>query len=211
MCLALCPVAVYFLLLGWINLGKRPMLVSGARDSAALGLALAGFVIVGPLQLFLPENAATQFGGYVWLLLVGLYMLSLTLWLLLSRPRLVIYNMSVARLRPVLAELVLELDPEARWAGNSVSMPQLGAHFHIDDFATMHNISLVATSGPQSFRGWQRLERALRHELQKTEVSRNPRGVTLATSGIVMLVAIVYRTMENPQAVAQGLFEMLRL
>lgn len=211
MCLALGPVSLYFLLLGIINLGKRPLLVTGTRDTAALGLALAGFVVVGPMQLFLPENAAQQFGGYVWLMLISFYALCLTLWLLLARPRLVIYNLSMNRLRPVLSELSLALDPEARWAGNSVCLPQLGVYFHVEDFAIMQNISLISTGGTQSVSGWQRFEFALRAELKKLAVRRNPRGFSLITSGAMMITVIVYRTLENPQDVARGLYEMLRL
>src|SRR4051812_131679 len=94
LCVALGPLALYFLMLGLVNLSHRPLLVTGARDAAALGLALAGFVIVGPMQLFMPEQAATQFGPYVWLLMVSFYALCVSLWILLSRPRLVIYNVS---------------------------------------------------------------------------------------------------------------------
>ena len=34
LCLALGPVAIYLLLLGAVNLSRRPLLVSGVRDAA---------------------------------------------------------------------------------------------------------------------------------------------------------------------------------
>ena len=57
LCLALGPLAIYLLLLGAINLSRRPFLVTGARDLAALGVAVAGLVVVGPIELLLPEDA----------------------------------------------------------------------------------------------------------------------------------------------------------
>jgi hypothetical protein len=47
-------VAVYLLLLGVVNWSRRPLLVSGGRDAAALALAVSGMAIVGPIELFFP-------------------------------------------------------------------------------------------------------------------------------------------------------------
>ena len=123
--IALAPLAVYFMLLGMINLFHRPMVTTGARDVAALGLGISGFVLVGPMQLFLPEAAATQFGWTVWLLLLGFYGLCLMLVVLLMRPRLVIYNTNSDQLRPILAGILPELDPKARWAGDSLVLASI--------------------------------------------------------------------------------------
>ena len=72
LCIALGPLAVYLLLLGLINLSSRPFLTTGARDCAALSVAISGFVVAGPLDHFFPETAAVAMGGYLlpWLLLV---------------------------------------------------------------------------------------------------------------------------------------------
>ncbi len=153
-CAALGPLAAYLFLLGIINLSRRPLVVSGFRETAALGLALSGFVIVGPMQLFMPEPAAAYFGSLVWALLLGFYGLMLILIILLSKPRLVIFNLKLSQLRPVLSELALRLDSQARWAGDSLSLPQLGVQLHIDDFPSLRNISLASTGDEQSFSGW---------------------------------------------------------
>ena len=60
--IALGPLAVYFLLVGMINLSSRPLVTTGARDAAALGVGLSGLVFAGPMELFLPEDAAIHFG-----------------------------------------------------------------------------------------------------------------------------------------------------
>ena len=210
-CLALGPLAVYLLLLGTMNLARRPFMITGARDAAALGVALAGFVLSGPMQLFLPEEAALHFGGYVWLLLLSFYALCIVLWMLVARPRLVVYNIALDKLRPLLTELAPTLDSQAAWAGDSLTMPQIGVQLHLEDFHMMQNVSLVANGEDQSYSGWQRLERALRSRLRETEVHRNPRGVSLITSALLMLGTMLYKAIANPQAVAQGFRDMLQL
>jgi hypothetical protein len=69
LCIALGPLAVYLFLVGLINSRRRPFLTSGARDMAVLGIALSGFFIIGPLQLFVPDTAADRFGPYIWLVI----------------------------------------------------------------------------------------------------------------------------------------------
>src|SRR3954467_13252122 len=119
--IALVPVAAYVLLLGLLNLRRRPFLTSGGCDVAALGVALSGLMFVGPLELFRPAAATQAFGNYIWLFLLLFYWLWLVLLVLLSRPRLVIYNISSDELHPVLVDAAGRLDAAARWAGNNLS------------------------------------------------------------------------------------------
>ena len=211
LCLAFGPIAVYLVLLGIINLARHPLLVTATRETLALGLALSGFIIVGPMQLFLPEEAARFFHSFIWVLLVAFYLLCLTLVLLLSRPRLVVYNVTLNQLRPVLGELAIELDPDCRWAGDHLVLPQMGVQLHLEEFPSMRNVSLIATGPEQSLEGWKRLERTLRGRLRQVEVPRNPRGVTLLSSGAAILGVLLYKSFSDPQAIAQGLYRMLRM
>jgi hypothetical protein len=211
LCLALGPVAVYVLLLGGVNLSRRPFLVSGMRDAAVLGLAVAGLVIVGPIELFFPHTAALFFGPSVWLLLLAFYGLCLLLVLLLLRPRLIIYNISADQLRPVLADVVNQLDSEARWAGDSLVLPTMGVQLHMDPLPTMRNVSLMSVGSNQNPLAWRRLETALTCALSRVEVGRNPRGLILITMGLLIVLALVLAVARDPQAVAQALFDMLRL
>ncbi|OHB68663.1 MAG: hypothetical protein A2V70_07050 [Planctomycetes bacterium RBG_13_63_9] len=211
LCLALGPVAVYLMLLGSINLSRRPFLVSGTRDAAALGLAISGFVIIGPVELFFPDAAAVRFGPYVWVLLVAFYALCLVLVLLLLRPRLIIYNISVDQLRPILADLAGRLDGDTRWAGDTMVLPGLGIQLHVDNLAAMRNVSLTSVGPNQSQQGWRRLEASLAAALSREDVGRNPRGLSLISAGMLIAVFLVLAIARNPQAVAQALFDMLRL
>src|SRR5688572_30564043 len=102
-CIALGPVAMYLLVLGAINLSSRPFVTSGGRDVATLGIAISGFVIAGPLELFLPVRAVGFWGPAItWGLMFGIYILGLLLVVLTLRPRLVIYNVASDQLLHVL-------------------------------------------------------------------------------------------------------------
>ena len=210
-CLAMGPVAIYLLLLGGINLSRRPFVVSGTRDAAALALALSGFAIIGPIDLFLPEAAAMAFGPYVWLFLISLYTLCLLLVLLMARPRLIVYNISADELHSVLADLAVRLDPDAHWAGESLSLKNLGVQLHVHGVTSMRNMSLVGTSLRQNYLGWRRLEESLRDEFSRVEVARNPYSTSLISGGLLLTGILVAAISRDPQSLFKSLFDLLRL
>ena len=211
-CIALGPLAVYLLLLGIVNLSRRPLIVSSGRDIAALAVALVGFVLIGPLALLLPMAAAGRFGIWTWVLLLALYLLVVTMIVLMGRPRLVIYNITVDRLRPILAELASQLDSQARWAGETLLLPQMGVHLHVETFPLMRNVSLVAIKAEQPLEGWQRLERALSAELREVEVARNPRGGLIFVALAIMFGSgIAFSLTDDPAAFAQALKDFFQL
>ena len=209
--LALGPVAVYLLMLGAINMCRRPFLVSGTRDTAALGLAVSGLVLIGPADLFVPMAALLAFGPYVWVLLITLGALGLVLVALTARPRLVIYNILPDQLRPTLADVAAQLDSDARWAGDSLAMPNLGVRLHMECTAAMRNVSLVASGPEQNYLGWRRLEHALGSTLARLEVPRNPRGISLVSAGTLLGLALLMLIARDPHAVFQSLAAMLQL
>jgi hypothetical protein len=207
-CLAMGPVAMYLLLLGAVNLSRRSLLVSGVRDAAALALAVSGLVVIGPMELFFPFESAVKLGSYVWLLLLALYVMCVVLWLLLLRPRLVIYNSSADQLRPILADVVGQFDGDARWAGDSLAIPGLGVQLYVDNFSPLRSVSLISAGGNQNHAGWRRLETALRTALGRQEVARNPRGLSLIVAGLLCIVGIVLAIARNPEAVARSLLDI---
>jgi uncharacterized membrane protein len=211
LCLALGPLAVYLLLLAWINLARRPFLVSGARDLAALGVGVSGLVLVGPIELLLPEQAIVIYKGYVWLLLLVMYSLCVSLASLLARSRLAIYNFTLDQVRPLLAEVIDELDSDARWAGSSLVLPKLGVELHLESSPSLKNVSLVASGDDQSFAGWRRLELSLAARLRQAESPANAWGVVLALSSFAMAACVGWQVLMHPQAVTTGFKEMLRL
>ncbi len=209
-CVALGPLAIYLLLLGAIHLSRRPLVVSGTRETLALGLALLGLVAVGPMRLFMPLDAASHYGQAVWLLLGGFYALCLVLLLLVSRPRLVVYNVSAERLRAALSEVAKRLDPDATWIGSTLSMPLVHVQLQVDEFTPMGNVSLVATSDEQSVGNWRRLERSLRQALSDVPALGRAHGVWLTVCALTILTMLVWRAAGDPQTIARGLERMLR-
>ncbi|MBW3599360.1 MAG: hypothetical protein KY475_19085 [Planctomycetes bacterium] len=209
--IALGPLAVYFLFLGLVNLSTRPFLTTGARDVAALGAAISGFVVAGPMELFLPEQAASRLGPYVWLLLLGLYALSVSLLALTLRPRLVIYNITFEQLRPILEQTAKAVDEEARWTGAGLTLPNLAVSLHLEPSPAMRNVQLASTGPRQSYAGWRRLQIALARELRQTRVSPNPYGGSLLFFSAVMACLIGYVMIRDGESVADALHEMLRL
>ena len=212
-CLALGPVAIYMLLLGVINLVRRPLVVSGGRDAAALGLAVSGLIFVGPTALLFPQSIAAHFGPtgtkYLWLMSVGLMAICLVTLLLILRPRLIIYNISVDQFRPILAEVVERIDADPRWAGDCLFLPGLGVQLHLESFGWMRNISLVSSGPKQDYQGWSRLEVELATALRGIEVPWNLAGLMLLSIGNVLIIGLAWAIIRDPQAIARTVFELL--
>ena len=211
LCIALGPVIAYLMLLGLINSRRRPFLTTGARDLSALGIGVSGLVIAGPMELFLPELATNQFGAYVWVMMLALYGLCWTLIVLLVRPRLVIYNMSVKQLRPILSAVASDLDPELRWAGDSLSLPSLHVQLHLETFTTLRCTQLVSSGSEQSCAGWRKLEIKLAEALKTTESSFNPYAMSLIFLAVFMAITVTFKMATNLELVQNQLREMLRL
>jgi hypothetical protein len=211
LCIALGPLAVYLFLLGIINLLPRPFLTNGSRDTAALGIAISGFIVAGPMELFLPDVDSARMGSFVWVLLLGLYVLLVALLILSMRPRLIIYNMNPDQLRPVLAELVAELDPEARWSRDTLLMPKLHVQLCVETQTAMRNVQLVAMGRSQSHLGWRRLERHLAAALAGTRTSANPYGISFVGFALLLMGIVTYWMAADRHAVAQSLIEMFGL
>lgn len=206
--IALVPLASYCLLIGLLNARRRPFLTTGGSDLAALGFAFTGLVLVGPVELFRPEAASAEFGSYVWLFLLVFYWLCVWLAVLLAKPRLVVYNISVEELRPVLAEAARAIDPQARWAGDSLSLPTLGVQLHLESFDLMRNVSIVASGSRQNLAGWRQLSAQLYQRLEPLRVAPNPRALGIVLFALLLLLASMAHMLAHPQHVAQAMQEI---
>ncbi len=210
-CVALAPLACYFLVIGGVNLRRRPTLVSGGRDTMALCAAIVGLVFIGPMDLFMPVVAIAQFGAATWLLWLLLYSLWVSLYVLVTRPRMVVYNVTKPQLQEVMDEVACQLDTQSRWAGSSLAMPGLGIQARLDSFPPLRNASVVANSYPPQLAHWQRLEDALTARLSEVKTDPNPRGVSLVLVGLAMVAICMLNSLGDQQALAQGMRDMLRM
>ena len=202
---AFIPLVAYCLVIGLLNARRRPFLTTGGADLAALGVALTGLVLIGPIELFRPERATAEFGNYVLLLMLVLYWLSLWLTIMLGRPRLVIYNISGEELRPILSETARAIDADARWAGDSLSLPTLGAQLHVETFDIMRHVTLIASGDKQKLSGWRALAGELNQRLSPLRVDSNPRALGLVLLATVLLTVTLVQLINNPQLVAQAI------
>ncbi len=207
--IAFVPLASYCFLIGLLNARRRPFLTTGGADLAALGAALSGLVLVGPIELFRPEAASAEYGGYVWVFLLGFYWLSIWLTVLLAKPRLVVYNISEEELRPVLAEAARAIDPQARWAGESLSLPTRGVQLHLQSFDLMRHVSLISSGSKQSLAGWQQLTSQLYQQLQPLRVAPNPRALGIVLFALILLATSTAHMLVYPERLAQAMQEIL--
>lgn len=207
--IALVPLAAYLLLLALVNLRRRPFLTTGGSDLAALGVALSGLAFVGPLELFRPEAATSEFGNYIWPIMLVFYWLWVLLAVLLARPRLVIYNVSAEELHPLLAEAAARIDGESRWAGNSLSLPTLGVQLHLESFDLMRNVSLVASGSRQNLDGWRKLARELITSLRPVRVKPNPRGVGFLLVAALLMGGSLASLVNEPRELAYAVEQVL--
>jgi hypothetical protein len=208
--IALGPVSVYLLLIGRINLARRPFVTTGARDIFATAVATTGLMVAGPLRLFMPDGAAANLGSWIWLPLMGLYLLTALLVGLLLRPRLMIYNVTSEQLRPVLESVASQLDADRRWAGSSLVLPARGLQLVVEAAPGMRHVQLIAAGqGQQDLNAWRQLELALKRELRPIPVSPNPRGVSLILGGLLIAVLVLLEVSNQPQEVVQAWSEFI--
>ncbi len=202
--IATIPLAAWLAVMGYVNLRQRPLLTTGTSDLLALGLAMSGFVFVGPVALFRPEAATIQFGNYIWLFMMGFYWLWVALASMTMRPRIIAYNMTPERLRPLVAEAAAALDPSFRWAADTLVLPTLGVQLHIEGYRLLRNTSLVASGSKQNLQGWSLLANDLRVRLRyyKTEPLM-PAALLLIAAAVLIAMSTISLT-SDPLAVAEA-------
>jgi hypothetical protein len=143
-------------------------------------------------------------------MLITLYLLAIVLIVLLMRPRIIIYNITGQQLRAVLSDIVTQLDPEARWAGDAIVLPQLGLQFHCESTPVFKNVQLIAAGPHQNLAGWRRLEIELDRAFHKFEGAPNPYGASLMLSGLTLAAFATYWLYQDPDRVLRSLQTMLR-
>jgi len=196
---AFVPLALYFFALAALNGGLRPRMLTVQEDLIALALGLIGFVMVGPMLYVLPMDALAFWGYKTWFFLALLYVLIVWFFGALFRFRVVIYNIGMNELRDILEKTGRELDAEARWAGNSLSLPTLGIQFYLEQTSLLRNVTLKACGTRQNLQGWLHFEKSLRHALLQHSATRKNRvSLLMAAMGFLMMtgagtILITYR------------------
>jgi len=185
--ITLLPLAVYLLVIATVHVRSRSTAVTGSWDLVLLATAVAGLGLGGPLAVLQPPGAA---GGWRWALPLLALGLLVAVGVLVSRPRVIFYNLTGEQLRPAVAAIATELDPAARWAGETVALPGRGLQVHLDGGGGMRTVSLVAVGSRTSPEAWAEFSRRLRREVATIRVRPSPwAGVFTGLAAVVLTVA----------------------
>lgn len=181
---ALVPLGCYMLLLGVAHAARRPVAWSGTWDALLLGASVTGVVLVGPVALLQPATGHSAWNAVLLLLVAGLLM---AVGMLVARPRLVIYNITVDQMRPLVADVVGRLDPAARWAGTTAALPTRRFEVRIDGHGPMRSVTLVAAGDRPGAEGWGEFCGRLRQSLRGMRVRSSPWAAVFLSLGIGIL------------------------
>jgi len=184
--IALVPLAIYLLVIATFHVRSCPTAVPGHWDLVLLALTVAGLGLGGPLALLQPAGVA---GAWRWAVPLVTLALMVAVAMLASRPRLVIYNATGEHVRPVVAAVAAELDPGARWAGETVALPDRGVQVHLDAAGGMRTVSLVAVGSRASPEAWAEFSRRIRREVATLRVRASPWAAvfTALAAGVLAL------------------------
>jgi hypothetical protein len=187
--IALLPLGCYLLGLAWAHLRRQPLAVSVVFDGVMLAAAVSGLAVVGPLALLVPVTGGSPWS---WPVLAFLFALCVAVSVLVSRPRMVVYNITVEQFRPLVAEVVSSLDPKARWAGENAALPERGFQVHIEGNGSLRTVSVVNVGERSSPEGWGEFTRRLRRAVRGLPVRRSPWGGLFAGLGCGLIAVATW-------------------
>lgn len=205
---AVLPLAAYLVLLGILNSGRRPVLMTGSWDSAALAFGLSG-MLFGLLARFVPFD---RYPAYVWAPAAAFVVSGTVTLILLQRRRLIIYNLKASRFAELLPRLIEDVDSKATLVGSHLVLPSLGLELQVDRFSALRNISIVEVGGQTDGDGWKTLTDHLARRLGEVESAPGNLGQVLVAMGCLLLVALpAWLVLQDPHGVTQALLRILQL
>lgn len=208
--LALLPLIGYLLILGTTRILGHTIVTTGGRDIAALGIAVSGFIAVGPAELFFPNSAATVFGPWVWIALIVFYGLVLSLIALTFPPRLVVYGRTPDELYQPLLNAAKKVDDEAvEMDGLKVFLPKSGYHFRLDGFQNIDHAQVIAFESGVSLRIWNGLLANFRAEVDKLPKPSPRRGHVMLLVSFALICILLWQGIGHHEQVVQGFRDWL--
>lgn len=209
--LALVPLIGYLTVMGLIRVSGSTLITTGARDIAALGLAISGLVAVGPIELFFPMAAATAFGALVWIVLATFYALCVALLAMTSKPKLVAYGRTPEEVYEPLLRAAKQIDPETVGDDKQLHLrlPNAKVHLHCSgqpglDFA---HVTSLEQNVPIAF--WSRLLSRLRTEVASTPKTSPRSGYAMLMFGIGLAAILLWQGYEKQTLVVEGFRDWL--
>jgi hypothetical protein len=185
---------LYLLGIAVVHLRRRPLAVAGSWDLALVAAAVTGLAMAGPLELIQPVAVR---GAWRLVLPAVLCGLLTALAILVTRPRLVVYNVTLEQLRPVVVQVASSLDRQARWAGETVALPGRGIQVTLDG-RTARCVSLAAIGGRTSPEGWAEFSRRVRRAVRVLRVRSSPWAAVFGGCGAAVVAAAVWLAVRPP-------------
>ena len=202
---ALLPLATYLILLGTMRL-YRPLVTTGARDGFALAIGISGFIMVGPMALFFPTEAAAALGAIVWLILLVLYALCVLLVLLSLRPRIIIYGVRLPDVLEPLLEACKTIDPSSTLdeAKQQVVMEERGVRLRVDLLGMSDTVQIEAFEQNLHPRFWYHLLLQLRSRVTKAQAGVTGGALGMLSAGLALVAFIVFQVVTQPSELVAG-------
>ena len=183
----------------------------GGRDIAALGFAIAGLIAVGPGELFFPKSAAGLFGPWVWLALIAFYALTVSLFALTSRPRLVVYGRTPDQMIDPLFEAAQEIDPDAICENDKreVYLPKHRLHLRVAGYSGIDSAYIESFQPVSNLDFWNRLLGHVRDKASQTPAPTPRRGAGMIVAALALATLVLWQGFHHHQQLVQGFRDWL--
>jgi hypothetical protein len=197
---AIIPVAIYLILIGVLRRRNRPLVTSGWRDTLTLGIASAGLIAVGPMQLFTPPQAVERWHAWVWVMLFCLYVLGLSLILLSGKPRLIAYGLNHLQFRDVLFQSAKLVDDQSHWSADVLSMPGSSMQLALEATGSSRVQQATHVGILQNLDDWIKLESEFVRMGGQTSCPSSIAGWPLMMIGSGLLLSSIIPLIRDPAA-----------
>jgi hypothetical protein len=209
--LALLPLVGYLAIISYVRVSGRGLVTTGARDIAAIAIAISGFFAIGPAELFFPQTAAIVFGPAVWIALILFYALIVTLIALTSIPKVVVFGRASDEIYEPVLRAAKKLDAAAIGdAGRlQIRLPTLNVDLRIDGQRGLDHAKVVSFQPIASSKFWSRLLGELRTEIGRETVAVPRRGFLMLAITLVLFSVVLWQGFAHQAAVVEGFREWL--
>ena len=208
---ALMPLIGYLFVIGAIRYSGRALVTTGAREVAALAVAVCGFIAVGPAELLFPTTAAIVFGPIVWLALIVFYGLITTLIAITRDPFLVVQGRTPHETYPALLRAAKQLDSlaEADEDQLQVFLPRLNVRLRVDGIPNIDYCRIVSFAPDCSIKFWGALLGLVRGEIHNETKSVGRRGVGMLIAVAVLFLLLVRQAFSRHDQLIEGFRDWL--
>jgi uncharacterized membrane protein len=206
--IALAPLGFYLLWIGLRGLRRRPTVLSGSQNTAEVAVALWGLLMVGPLPMLIP-TASLRYQHYVWVLVLTIYIMVIVLIMLLSRPHIIVSNVTIETLRPLVNDTLKRMNEQFVWAGDSIVAPHAGLQFRLESQPLWRSVVILANCEEQNLTAWNRLRKELSISMRNIPAGRHPWCLGWLAAGAACIGFAAYQVTTSNEEFAQVFWKLL--